>query len=149
MTITEILTSLDPAATSLAHLGAAATLAARHHARLTVLCIQPVRDIPLGARLQMRTDRLGDFFIAADRRAKDHQIGVFHGLCRAVHDLAQFNLGGAMAHGFADVIAGDGSGQSFALDGMRQRRADQSQTDQGDAIEHQRPMNSVSAATTR
>ena len=54
MTITEILTSLDPAATSLAHLGAAATLAARHHARLTVLCIQPVRDIPLGARLQMR-----------------------------------------------------------------------------------------------
>lgn len=54
MKITEILTSLDPATTSLAHLAAAACLAARHDARVTVLFIHPLRDIPLGARLQMR-----------------------------------------------------------------------------------------------
>ena len=72
-----------------------------------------------------------------------------HRLRRAGGDGGKPQFGGAMAHRFAGVIAGDRLRQLLALDRMRQRGADQAQTDQGDAVEHQRPMNSRKAATTR
>lgn len=67
MRITEILTSLEPEAASVDHLAAAAHLAAVHQARLTVLCVLPVHEIPLGARLQMPD--LDQLLAARDREA--------------------------------------------------------------------------------
>ncbi len=49
----EILLCLEPTTPSVAHVKAAAWAAALQNARLTVLFVQPVRDIPLAVRLQM------------------------------------------------------------------------------------------------
>ncbi len=50
----EILLCLEPTTPSMAHVRAAAWAAALQGARLTVLFVQPERDIPLAVRLQMK-----------------------------------------------------------------------------------------------
>jgi len=55
MSIREILVCVQPTAVSFAHIDGAAHIAADQGARLTILFVQPERDIPLTARLQDET----------------------------------------------------------------------------------------------
>ena len=90
----------------------------------------------------------------ADGRAQHDEIGIVRRLRRRRIDGIRQPQPQRRIAGLCRLrMAGNAARKPAAPDGMAQRRADQPQADQRDALEHglghDRPMNSASAATTR
>ena len=108
-----------------------------------------------GARLEVRSDLLGDRTIGANRGAHDHQVRAAHGLGGRGEGLAdQSEAQRGRPRRLAARVADDLARQSAAAHGMADRGADEADADQRDAFEQWlahaglRPRNSARAATT-
>ena len=89
------------------------------------------------AFLQLRADGLRDGLVGSDGRAQDDEIGAAHGIGRiGVHLRNEAKLFGAFARCGCRGRADDFANQSGTAGGVTDRRADQADADQRQALEH-------------
>src|SRR5262249_4414373 len=106
------------------------------------------------SRRKVRPDLCGHLAACADRDGDDDEISAFG--CRGVgfnHLIGEAELSHAPARGRGAGGGDDGTRSALRARGARDRRADETHSDQRETIEnglppHLRPMNSASAATT-